>query len=54
MAKLKAYLGAQFIMSSIKVIASKRILGSKILSHCKILSLESRREVFHRVLRFPL
>ena len=27
----------QFIMSSIKVIACKRLLGSKTLSHCKML-----------------
>ena len=29
----------QFIMSSIKVIACKRLLGSKTLSHCKMLKM---------------
>ena len=32
LAKLKAHLRSQFIMSSIKVIACKRVLGSRILS----------------------
>ena len=42
MAKLKAHIYGvvrQFIMSSIKVIACKRLLGSKTLSHCKMLKM---------------